>query len=141
MKILAATVSLACLLSTPLLAQVRVELLQDQEQFLPNETIPVSVRIINRAGQTLNLGGDDVWITFSVESRDGFVVQKLGEPPVKGEFILPSGKMATVRAELTPYFGLGRPGRYSVRATVRIKAWGTEVASPPRTFDIIAGTK
>ena len=37
-------------------AQVSVELLIDQEQFLRDESLPVKVRIVNRSGQTLHFG-------------------------------------------------------------------------------------
>ncbi len=43
--------------------------------------------------------------------------------------------------DLTPYFSLTQPGRYSIVATVRIKNWDRELASRPREFDIIEGAK
>ena len=52
-------------------AQVRVEVTLDQGQFLPGETLVAAVRITNRSGQTLRLGGQPDWLTFSVESHDG----------------------------------------------------------------------
>jgi hypothetical protein len=41
--------------------------------------------------------------------------------------------------DLAPYFSLGQVGRYAVTATIRIKAWGREVSSPAKPFDIIRG--
>lgn len=118
-------------------AQVQVEVLLDQEQFLSGETLPAAIRIINRSGQTLHLGADPDWLTFTVESRDRFIVVKTGEVPVLGEFALESSKMATKRVDLAPYFALTRPGRYSLIATVRLKDWDGEVTSAPKNFDII----
>lgn len=122
-------------------AQLSVEVTLEQEQFLPGEAIPVAVKIRNRSGQTLRLGGAPDWLTFSVESRDGFVVMKQGEPPVQGEFTLGSSQVATKRLDLAPYFVLNRSGRYAIIATVRIPEWNSEVASAPRTFDIVSGAK
>src|SRR5689334_5431799 len=65
-------------------AQVLVEINFEQEQFLPGETLPAIVKIHNRSGQTLHLGRDTDWLTFSIESKDGFVVAKNGEAPVTG---------------------------------------------------------
>ncbi len=122
-------------------AQVTVEILQEQDQFLPGESVPAAVRIINRSGQTLRLGKEQDWLAFSVESLDGLVAAKTGEVPVAGEFVLDSSKMATKRVDLAPYFSLGVPGHYTVLATVRITDWDHRVTSPPKGFDIIQGAK
>jgi len=126
---------------SPASAQVTVEVTQDQDQFLPGEAIITAARITNRSGQTLRLGAEDNWLTFSVESGDRGVVPKSGDAPVTGEFLLPSSKVATKRVDLAPYFSASIPGRYSVVATVRIKDWDREVSSPPRKFDVIEGAK
>lgn len=122
-------------------AQMVVEVTLDQPQFLPGETLMAAVRITNRSGQTLQLGGEADWLTFTVESRDGLVVSKNGEAPVLGEFTLETAKVATKRVDLAPYFSLTKAGRYRIIATVRIKAWGAQTASSPKDFDIINGSK
>jgi hypothetical protein len=122
-------------------AQVTVEVVPEQEQFLAGEKLPVAVRIINRSGELLRLGAESDWLTFSIEPRAGSVVAKSGEVPVKGEFTLESSQVATKRVELDPYFSLPNPGRYKLTATVRIQQWGRDVVSQPKTFDIIAGSK
>jgi hypothetical protein len=125
----------------PLSAQVKVEVTLEQEQFLSGEALPADVKIRNRSGQTLRMGREADWLTFSVESPDGFVVIKSGEAPVMGEFTLESSQVATKRVDLAPYFALTRPGRYSVIATVRIREWNGQATSPPKSFDIINGAK
>lgn len=125
----------------PLSAQVTVEVTFEQGQFLAGETLSAAVKIRNRSGQTLHMGRDADWLTFSVESSDGTVVAKSGEVPVLGEFTLETSRVATRRVDLAPYFALTRPGRYNVVATVRIKEWGGQVSSPPKPFDIVTGAK
>jgi hypothetical protein len=120
-------------------AQVSVEVVLAQEQFLSGESLPIAVQIKNRSGQTLHLGDDAEWLSVSVESRDGFIVLKNGEVPVLGEFDLESSKTATKRLDVSPYFTLPKTGRYSITATVRIKGWNTQIASKPTSFDIING--
>jgi hypothetical protein len=122
-------------------AQVTVEVALDQDEFLPSEMLPVAVKITNQSGQPLHLGADANWLTFSVESADGFIVVKNAEVPVLGEFDLDSSKMAIKRVDLEPYFVLSTPGRYRVTATLRIKDWQSEVASPAKSFDVISGVK
>jgi hypothetical protein len=122
-------------------AQVAVELTQEQEQFLPAESMPVAVRITNRSGQDLRLGQTEDWLTFSVEGRGNQVVPKLGEVPVAGEFVLEPSRVVTLRMDLAPYFLLTRPGRYSITATMQLKDWNQSVRSQPKSFDVIEGTK
>lgn len=141
MKTLSLLLALLSASLSPLFAQVKVEIALEQEHFLVGEKLVVPVRITNRSGQTLKLGAEPDWLTFSIESRDGFVVVKRGEAPVVDEFTLESGKVATRQVELTPYFELNRIGRYRVTAIVRLKQWETQFTTKPGAFDIINGAK
>jgi hypothetical protein len=122
-------------------AQVTVEVDLRQNQFLPGESLTAAVRISNRSGQTLRLGSEEDWLTFSVESRDGYVVLKTGEAPVVGEFTLESSKRATKEVDIAPYFNLSKPGRYTITANVYLKDWSRQLSSQPKVFDIIEGAK
>ncbi len=141
MKIALTVLSLATLTLSSVLAQVAVEVTMDQRELLPSEAIPAAVRITNRSGQPLHLGADANWLTFNVESADGFIVVKNSEVPVVKEFDLGSSQVATKHVDLQPYFGLTRPGRYRVTATVRIKDWSEAMTSPALEFYVITGAK
>src|SRR5476651_826100 len=141
MKISSPILALVLLAFCRASAQVDVEVVLDQEQFLPRESVPLAVRVTNRSGQPLHLGADADWLTFSVESADGFIVVKNAEVPVLGEFDLGSSQVATKRVDLQPYFDLKRQGRYRVTATLHIKAWSAQTASPPKEFDVINGAE
>jgi len=97
------------------------------------------VRVINHSGQPLHLGADDSWLTFTVESTDGAVVTKTGNPAVTGEFVVHNGEMGTKPVDLAPCFRLTHEGSYQVTATVRLKDWNQELASAPKQFDVIKG--
>ena len=129
------------LCGSALQAQVRVEIVMEQEQFLRDESLPVRVRILNVSGQTLELGQDNDWLTFRVEGGDGRTVHSLGAVPVKEPYTLESSKSALRLVDLLPYFEVNIPGRYSVTAIVKIKEWNQEFVSKPKTFDIIPGFK
>src|SRR4051812_6168751 len=131
---------LCFLVATSASAQITVEILQDQNLFLQGESLPVAVRITNRSGQTLHIGGEDNWLTFAIETPSGSLVRSTGEVPVREEFTLPSSKMATKHVDVQPYFDLNRPGRYLITATVHIPEWPREIPpSAPKAFDIIEG--
>lgn len=137
------SLALGLLLAAPafLQAQVSVGVTLEQDQFLVGESLAAAVLIKNRSGQTLHMGREADWLTFSIESRDGFVVIKTSEVPVLGEFDLESSQVATKRVDLAPYFDLPKQGRYSITATVHVKEWNGQATSPPKSFDIIEGAK
>jgi hypothetical protein len=122
-------------------AQITVEVMLDQSQFLPSESLPVAVRITNRSGQLLHLGADTNWLTFSVVAVDKFMATKLAEVPVLGEFDLDSSQMATKTVDVAPYFNLSRQGSYRIVATLHIKDWNVEIPSSAQSFDVIDGAK
>jgi hypothetical protein len=120
-------------------AQVSVDLTLDQEQFLPAENVPVTVKITNRSGQQLHFGADPKWLEFSVESMDGLVVIKHNEVPVTGEFDLESSQLAIKHVNIEPYFVINKPGRYKITAALRLPGWGQTMVSAPKMFDVIDG--
>lgn len=141
MRILPLTVFLFATAILSATAQLNVEIVVDQDQFLRDESVPVKVRVTNRSGQPLRLGVDNEWLGFSVESQDNSAVTKTAEPQVKGEFLLDSAHVATRLVDLAPCYDFSQPGRYIVTATVRIKDWSIEAASRPRHIEIVRGTK
>jgi hypothetical protein len=120
-------------------AQVTVEVVLDQEQFLPNEALPAKVRVTNFSGQTLQLGEREDWLSFTIEAQDGFIVRKQAPMPVAGEFMLESSHVATKHVDLAPYFGLAKPGHYTVSASIWIQEWKERLSSRPVHFDIMSG--
>jgi hypothetical protein len=134
---------LALLAVFPASAQVvAVQLSLNQEQFLPGESLPVTVRVINNSGQSLRLGADPGWLKFSVASLDtGAGVPKLSDPPVVEPFDLDTSQAATKHVDIAPYFKLGHAGRYRVVATMHIAEWGSDVTSTPVEFDVIDGAE
>jgi hypothetical protein len=122
------------------LGQVTVTLALEQNQVLPGEAVRVAVRVTNFSGQSLLLGKDEHWLQFSVETSEGRLVPRHGTPPVRGEFELPTAKMATKRLDLAPHFDLGQPGRYMITATVRIEDWGQDIVSKTMPLQVVNGT-
>lgn len=122
-------------------AQVTLDLRMDQSEFLPGESIPLAVKITNESGQQLHFGADPGWLTFGVESTDGFDVVKNSEVPVQGEFDLFSSQAGTKFVDIAPYFQMTRIGHYKVTAVLHLKNWAASIASPPKGFDIVTGVK
>jgi hypothetical protein len=122
-------------------AQVSVDLVLDQEQFLRDESLPVKVQINNRSGQKLTLGNEAEWLSFEIESLDGGLVSRTGDIPVNGDLNLESAMVGTRKIDLLPYYDLSKPGRYVISATVKIKNWDKEFTSKRKNFDVVRGSK
>ena len=122
-------------------AQVSVEVVVEQEQFLRDEALPVKVRITNRSGQALRFEREGEWLAFAVESLDGHVVSRLAEVPSLDGFTLESARVATREVDLARCFDLNQPGRYTVTANVKINEWKDEVPGQAKGFEVVRGTK
>jgi hypothetical protein len=118
-----------------------LDLSTEQDQFLPNEAMMVTVRISNSSGRAVPLGAQPDWLKFSVESSDNLVVSRLGEVPVDGTLLLQSSLSATRKLNLTPYFDFRRPGHYQITATLKLPEMGLTATSKPKSFDVVRGTK
>lgn len=137
MKILFSVVLMFLAGAAGLPAQVSVELLTTQTQYIPGEAIPVLVRISNQSGQTLTMGQDNEWLTVSVEARDGSLVPRLAELPVEGQFTLESSQLGKKVLDIAPGFDLTRQGNYNVTATVKLPQWQRWISSSPLAISII----
>ncbi len=122
------------------LGQVTVDVVFDQTQFVPSETLIAKVRITNFSGRTLHLGHGEGWLSFDVEGERSRGVPRLNPAPVEGPFELGSSEVAIKKVNLAPYFDLSTPGRYKVTATVQIPELQQVRRSEPVAFDIVSGT-
>jgi hypothetical protein len=121
-------------------AQVTIEVTLDQQQFLPGESLPVTVHVTNRSGELLHLG-DSGWLSFFIQSDSGSMVIRKAEPPVTGLFDLDNAEVATKRVDLAPYFKMDHTGSYRVTATLHISAWNSDISSSSQSFDVIEGAQ
>jgi len=122
-------------------AQVTIEIMTDQDEFLPGETIPVIARVTNRSGQTLKFSHDQHWLKFVIQAKEGYVGMKGNEPTVDEDVTLESSERADVRVNLAPYFQLEKTGHYQVSATINVPEWKRQIHSDPKGFDVIKGAR
>ncbi|MDX1951963.1 MAG: hypothetical protein SFY81_07240 [Verrucomicrobiota bacterium] len=122
------------------IAQVTVEVLFDEQQYLPSETLTAKVRISNSSGKTLTFGREENWLLINVEGSDGYIVPQIKSIPVVGEFSLESSQVGTKRIDLAPYFELSKIGRYRATAVVRVPGFEGQFEGRSKPFDISSGS-
>lgn len=114
--------------------------LSERSQYLMQEPMVILVRVFNYSGESLVLGRDADWISFSVEPlANKTIVRQTSEPNLSHPFVLDNGLMATKRIDLTPHFDISQPGRYKITAVVKMAQYG-EVAAEPLLVDVVGGT-
>jgi hypothetical protein len=133
--------SVFCLWFAPaVFGQIRVEVLLDQESYLPQEKLLAKVRIHNLSGRALTLGKEPDWLTFTLETERGGIVKEMKAPEVLEEFLLPSAARATRTVDLAPAFDLAKVGSYQIIASVKIPGWQQAFQNPkPKKFYIMSG--
>jgi len=122
---------------------VSADLSLEQNQLLPDEKMLLKLSIQNRSGQDLILGTESNWLTFTVLGEKNAEALAMGTDHeyLQGEANVPAGMSASREFNLTPHFDFRQPGRYSVKATIRIPQWHEEIAVPPVSFTIVKGIR
>ena len=119
---------------------LKVQLFADRQHFLAQEALEVSVRVYNYSGETLLMGKDPEWVSFTVEPMaNKSIVRQASRPDVVYPFELGNNMMATRRVNLTPHFEIVHSGRYKITATVKFAQWG-ERSSEPLLVDVVNGS-
>ena len=115
----------------------------DQSELLPDEKMYLKLTIQNRSGRDLVLGTVSNWLTFSVVGEKDRVAPLLRDDLdyTAGETNVPAGLFASREFNLTPYFDFRQPGRYTIKATIKIPQWNQEVAVTPVSFTIVNGIR
>ncbi len=119
-------------------AQVDVSLEFKKEFFLAHESILAEVKIVNFSGKTLSFGKNKDWLQFTIESRGGFPVEKIGDLDVVEEFQVPNASRAIRRVHLVPAYKIDHPGRYRIAAYVNIPELNTRQVTAPVEIGILS---
>lgn len=122
-------------------AQVNVEVVFEDVQFLRSESVPVRVKISNFSGQALRLAEERDWIHFVVTGNDNRAMPQKEPMPNLKPFTVEAGKTIAVRTDLAPHFDLNTAGRYGVSVRVKFPQLQKELTTDPKHFDIISGVK
>jgi hypothetical protein len=141
MKSLASALAALCLLSAGVRAQVSVEVDLNQETYIPHEECIAEIKVTNFSGRPIKFSGKTDWFDLVVESHDGYIVEKLADPPEAEPFEVPSSARGTRRVNLSKAFNISKIGRYRVVAMVRVPELNLDATSQRKSFDVGGGSK
>lgn len=122
------------------LAQLQVEIIEPQANYLLFEPILLKIKIANGTGRVLELKdvGDKGWLRFLV-TRGGAMMVKAAQNFSQPGMVLEPGDVARFTFNLTPHYSLRDPGGYTVQAVVRVPGFSADVMSRPTQFNVLRG--
>lgn len=120
--------------------QLDVDLQLGRDQFIPHETVPLAVRMTNRAGQKLNLYGDGrrPWLDIVVLDRRGNPITPYNGVLSFQAAEIPVGRSVARQVDLNALFPLNDLGKYTVYVVVTLPT-GETVQSRSKVFDMNPG--
>lgn len=121
-------------------AQLQVEIVDPQPNYLLFEPIPLKIKIANGTGRVIELKdvGDKGWLRFLV-TRGGAMMVKPTKSFSQPGMVLEPGDVARFTFNLTPFYALRDPGGYNVQAVVRVPGFNADVMSRPAPFNVLRG--
>jgi len=121
-------------------AQLNVDLQLGRRDFLLHESIAASIRLTNRAGQTLDLYGDSKrpWLNFVVTDERGTPLRPYGGQLDFQRAKVPVGRSVARQVDLASLFPIGATGRYTAYAIVNLPT-GETFQSDRESFTVTKG--
>lgn len=121
-------------------AQLQVEIVDPQENYLLFEPILLKIKIANGTGRVVELkdAAGQGWLRFLV-TRGGAMMVKPAQGFSQPGMVLEPGDVARFTFNLTPYYRLRDPGGYSVQAVVRVPGFAGDVMSRAAQFNVLRG--
>lgn len=120
-------------------AQLTIELRMQRDTFLQYESIPVSIRIRNFSGRSIQLQGTEAksWLDFVIATEDGGLIGAVGNRRVEDPLAVAAGQTVTRTVDLLPRYDLRTRGNYRAQAVVETD--GARSISQPVRFTIVHG--
>lgn len=120
--------------------QLDIDLQIGRRQYIPYESIPLAVRLTNRAGKELLLHGDGrkSWLNVIVTDQRGNPVAPSNGAMNFRAAKVPMGRAVAKQIDLRAHFPMSSFGKYTVSAVVSLPT-GETFQSPRKTFDITKG--
>ena len=134
-------ISVAILFALPASAQVNVRLDIERERYLLYEPMIVTVEIGNYSASPLQLTDQEStpWLRFEITRSNGERIGVVGPGFLAGTFTLEPGQGKAKTADLVAYYQIREPGKYRIRAMVKVNSLGGSFASREQVVEVVGG--
>jgi hypothetical protein len=133
--------ALALLLASPAWAQVNLRLDLGRERFLLYESIPAVVEVTSYAAGELRLADEEStpWLQFDISRSNGEHIGMVGPGFLAGAAKLAGGQGIAKSVDLVAFYKIREPGRYRIRAMVKVSGIGGTFASQEKVIEVVSG--
>lgn len=123
-------------------AQLIVDIQFEKNVFIAYEAIPVTVTVLNRAGQDVVLAGPNKtnWLSFHVE-RDHELVAPARSMPSFKPVLVRQGESYRKTVMLNSIFQMGDYGTYRIRGSVYLPSFQSFHSSEEKKINVTSGTQ
>ncbi|MCX6900369.1 MAG: hypothetical protein NT105_16945 [Verrucomicrobia bacterium] len=136
-----ATIVATIFLAVSAQAQINVRLDLERDRYLLYEPMIATVDIQNYSAAQVQLADQESmpWLRFEINRSNGERIGMVGPGFLAGTATLGPGQVQAKAANLAAYYQIREPGRYRIRALVKVSNLGGSFASRERTVEIVAG--
>lgn len=129
------------LLAAPAWAQVTVRLDMERERYLLYEPMTATVEIGNYGASEVQLADQESmpWLRFEINRSNGERIGMVGPGFLAGAVALAPGRAIAKSADLVAYYMIRAPGKYRIRALVKIAGGSGSFASRERSVEVVGG--
>ncbi len=121
---------------------LKVAMLTDRNNFLPNQPVVVKVVIENVSTLKVLLADGEDWIQFSAEDGRGIPVLRNGRLPPGKSVLVDNGKSHVWTFQLAPIFDFSKAGVYTIHARIKVRQFNNFMVNvPPVKIQVVTGVK
>ena len=128
-------------LAAPAWAQITVRLDFGRERFLLYESMVATAEISSYAAGELRLVDEESapWLRFEIMRPSGEHIETIGPGCLAGATTLVSGQAIAKAADLVAYYKIREPGKYRIRALVKVAGQSATFASGAKVIEVVPG--
>jgi hypothetical protein len=134
-------VAAAICVAVPARAQVNVRLDLERDRYVLYEPMVATVDVQNYSAVTLQLVDEEIapWLRFEINRSNGERIGMVGPGFLAGAVTLVPGQVHAKSADLVAYYQIRAPGKYRVRAIVKVGKLGGFFGSRETTIEVVPG--
>ena len=128
-------------MAVPAWAQINIKLDVGRDKYLLYESMMVNVEVSSYAAGPMNLVDQESapWLRFDISRSNGEHIGMVEPGYLAGNIVLNGGQTIAKTVDVVAYYQIREPGRYQIRALVKVAGYGATFASAVKVFEVVGG--
>lgn len=131
----------ALFLAAPAWAQINLKLDFNRDRFLLYESMVATVEVSSYAAGEVKLEDEEStpWLRFDIARPNGEHIGMVGPGYLAGAVTLTRGQGIRKSVDVVQYYQVREPGKYRIRALVKVAGYNGTFASAEKVIDVASG--